>query len=162
MTLDVPVDVGRSQALLPSIPAAPILAANLCEVTSAPGRQVASMIRPTFLRTLASELSVVAKATSLAETNPSLTSKSEFRIVPLSFLQNLQLTRAFTSQWFTRREIRCISPKRRFKWDTVLQSSPPPENPYHNSGGNLVRKMMLIVSTAVPAKRGQNLLLEEL
>jgi hypothetical protein len=53
---------------------------------SAPGRQAASLIQTTHLRALASELSVVAKATSLAETNPALSSTSEYAAVTVAFV----------------------------------------------------------------------------
>jgi hypothetical protein len=74
--LDVPKFDNRNK-ILPQKPAFPLLEKIISELNSAPGRQAASMIRTTHLRSLEAQLSAVATATSLAETNPSMAVSSE-------------------------------------------------------------------------------------
>jgi hypothetical protein len=71
LDLDVPM-VDKSNGILPRSVVFPLLQRNLCELYSAPGRQAASMLRRTHLRSLEAPLSAIATATSLAECNPSM------------------------------------------------------------------------------------------
>ena len=73
LRLDVP-EQNRSGQILPCAPSFPVFNSNLAELCSAPGRQSAAFSRTSQLRCLASNLSAVATATSLAETNPSVSS----------------------------------------------------------------------------------------
>jgi hypothetical protein len=75
LILDVPKE--SSTTLLPRAELPPLVQRNLSELHSAPGRQAASLIRTTHLRSLAAPLSAVATATSLAETNPSVAVSSD-------------------------------------------------------------------------------------
>ena len=70
LVLDVPEEGPRT--ILPCVPLSSLVQRNLSEIHSAPGRQAAALIRTTDLRSLASPLSAVATATSLAEANPSI------------------------------------------------------------------------------------------
>jgi hypothetical protein len=67
----------RSKTLLPRAEPSDLVQRNLSELHSAPGRQAASLIRTTHLRSLAFPLSAVATATSLAETNPAVAVSSD-------------------------------------------------------------------------------------
>jgi hypothetical protein len=62
----------QGDMILPCPPRQPLVQYNLSELYSAPGRQAASMINSTHLRSLESSLSAVATATSLAETDPAM------------------------------------------------------------------------------------------
>lgn len=75
LNLDVPSRETDSSRILPCSPAFPVLSKNLAELNSAPGRQAAAFNRTSHLRCLESNLSAVATATSLAETNPSVSSE---------------------------------------------------------------------------------------
>jgi hypothetical protein len=75
LVLDVPKEM--STTVLPRAEPSSVVQRNLSELHSAPGRQAASLIRTTHLRSLASSLSAVATATSLAETNPSVAVSSD-------------------------------------------------------------------------------------
>ena len=77
--LDVP-KVNNKNNILPRTPVYPLVGKNLSELNSAPGRQAASMIRTTHLRSLEAQLSAVSTATSLAETNPSMAISSEGKL----------------------------------------------------------------------------------
>jgi hypothetical protein len=74
LVLDVPKNENGSSRILPCAPSFPVLSKNLAELSSAPGRQAAAFSRSSQLRCLASNLSAVATATSLAETDPSASS----------------------------------------------------------------------------------------
>ncbi|CAB9501781.1 Catalyzes the transfer of the gamma-phosphate of ATP to D-galactose to form alpha-D-galactose-1-phosphate (Gal-1-P) (By similarity) [Seminavis robusta] len=74
LRLDAPKEEKTSH-ILPCAPSFPIFSKNLAEMTSTPGRQAAAFSRTSHLRSLASQLSSVATATSLAETNPSAPSE---------------------------------------------------------------------------------------
>lgn len=69
--------VGKSDGILPRSAAFPLIQRNLSELYSAPGRQAASMLRQTHLRSLEYQLSAIATATSLAEFNPSMAVSSK-------------------------------------------------------------------------------------
>jgi hypothetical protein len=56
-----------SSRILPCFPSFPLLEKNLSEIASAPGRQAASFLKPSHFRCLASPLSTVGVASSLAE-----------------------------------------------------------------------------------------------
>lgn len=62
----------QGDMILPCPPRQPLVQYTLSELYSAPGRQAASMINSTHLRSLESSLSAVATATSLAETDPAM------------------------------------------------------------------------------------------
>ncbi|KAG7367270.1 hypothetical protein IV203_029941 [Nitzschia inconspicua] len=64
-----------ADVILPRAAVYPLVQRNLSELCSAPGRQAASMLRCTHLRSLENPLSAIGTATSLAETNPSMTVK---------------------------------------------------------------------------------------
>jgi hypothetical protein len=83
LVLDVPKE--SSSTLLPRAELPPLVQKNLSELHSAPGRQAASLIRTTHLRSLAAPLSAVATATSLAETNPSVAVSSDGTLPYKSF-----------------------------------------------------------------------------
>jgi hypothetical protein len=70
--VDLSVPKKATDSILPCPPSFHLLHRNICEISSAPGRQAASMICDTDLRCLTSHLSAVATATSLAETDPSV------------------------------------------------------------------------------------------
>lgn len=70
LVLDAPTP--RASTILPCAEAPALVQKNLSELHSAPGLQAAALIKTTHLRSLASPLSAVATATSLAETNPSV------------------------------------------------------------------------------------------
>ena len=70
LVLDVPKE--SHNHLLPRPFVAPFVASNLSEILSAPGRQAASLIRTTHLRSLAAPLSAISTVTSLSETNPAV------------------------------------------------------------------------------------------
>jgi hypothetical protein len=72
LVLDVPQKPTSHQSILPCAPSFPVLEKNLSDICSAPGRQAASMIRTSYLRSLASPLSSFAIASSPAEINASL------------------------------------------------------------------------------------------
>lgn len=67
----------RSHMILPCAKSFPVLESNLSEIASAPGRQAASLIRPSHFSCLASPLSTFAVASSPAESNTSLTNIRE-------------------------------------------------------------------------------------
>ena len=71
MVLDVE-QPSPGDSILPCPPRQPLVQLNLSELYSAPGRQAASMINSTHLRSLELPLSAVATATSLAETDPAM------------------------------------------------------------------------------------------
>lgn len=79
LRLDVPKEEKKPR-ILPCAPSFPVFESSLAELSSAPGRQAAAFSRPSHLRCLASNLSAVATATSLAETNPSAPSEGEFSL----------------------------------------------------------------------------------
>lgn len=71
INLDVPEDERHgSRSLLPRVPVSSVLQKNHSEMCSAPGRQVASLIKTTHLQALNTPLSAAAQAISLAETRP--------------------------------------------------------------------------------------------
>jgi hypothetical protein len=70
LELHVPKPI--TQSILPRAEVPPLVQRNLSEIHSAPGRQAASLLRTTHLKALATPLSAVAIATSLAETNPAV------------------------------------------------------------------------------------------
>lgn len=104
LRLDVPKTT-RSNGILPCAPAFPVFNKNLAELCSAPGRQAASFSRTSHLRCLASNLSAVATATSLAETNPSVSpdGKSCTPVTQLSQSHSFYLARfeTYTPLCFT-------------------------------------------------------------
>ena len=73
--VDLSVPKQKTGTLLPCPPSFPLLERNICEMSSAPGRQAASLIRDADLRCLTSHISAVATATSLAETDPSVAAR---------------------------------------------------------------------------------------
>jgi hypothetical protein len=83
LDLDVPT-TKTCDEILPRSAIYPVLQRNLCELYSAPGRQAASMLRSTHLRSLESPLSAIATATSLAEFNPSMLDSSNGRYLDFS------------------------------------------------------------------------------
>lgn len=76
LDLSVPKEAKPASRILPVIPQFPVFTKNLCEISSAPGRQAASILSASHLRALTSPLSAVAQAISLAETTPAI-SKTE-------------------------------------------------------------------------------------
>ena len=75
LLLDVDTGTTQSDRLLPCPPRQSLVQYNLSELHSAPGRQAASMINSTHLRSLETSLSAVATATSLAETDAAMASR---------------------------------------------------------------------------------------
>jgi hypothetical protein len=71
-------DKERQQMILPCAKSYPVLETNLSEIASAPGRQAASLLRPSHFSCLASPLSAFAVASSPAESNTSLVSTRKF------------------------------------------------------------------------------------
>ena len=78
LVLDVPQETERGQSILPCASSFPVLERNLSEISSAPGRQAASMVRTSYLRCLASPLSTFSIVSAPAETNASLSLGSKF------------------------------------------------------------------------------------
>lgn len=78
LDLNVPKNDHRPSAILPCAPSFPVLQNSHSEFCSAPGRQAASMIKEPHLRSLTAPLSAAAQAISLAETNPSVLSASNY------------------------------------------------------------------------------------
>ena len=72
LALGVNKEVILGDRILPCPPRQQLVQYNLSELYSAPGRQAASMINSTHLRSLETPLSAVATATSLAETDPAM------------------------------------------------------------------------------------------
>lgn len=72
------LDEERRKMILPCANPYPVLATNLSEIASAPGRQAASLLRSSHFGCLASPLSTFAVASSPAETNTSLTNTREY------------------------------------------------------------------------------------
>jgi len=77
LKLDMHEEEGPNDRILPCPPRQPLVQYNLSELYSAPGRQAASMINSTHLRSLETPLSAVATATSLSETDPAMAKSSD-------------------------------------------------------------------------------------
>ena len=78
MKLDVNKEEG--DRILPCPFRQPLVQYNLSELYSAPGRQAASMINSTHLRSLETPLSAVATATSLSETDPAMAKSADRKL----------------------------------------------------------------------------------
>ena len=77
MKLDVEKNDCMGDRILPCPPKQPLVQYTLSELYSAPGRQAASMINSTHLRSLETPLSAVATATSLSETDPAMAKSAD-------------------------------------------------------------------------------------
>jgi len=77
LKLGVNEEDDQGDRILPCPAPQPLVQYNLSELYSAPGRQAASMINSTHLRSLETPLSAVATATSLAETDPAMANPAD-------------------------------------------------------------------------------------
>lgn len=91
LNLNVP-KTDETAGILPRSPSFPLLQENLSELCSAPGRQAASLVRSTHLRSLEVPLSAIGTATSLAETNPSMIAKGMFHYFNNNAIKGTRLT----------------------------------------------------------------------
>jgi hypothetical protein len=76
--LEVPEQCLPSGSILPCRSTFPILEKNLSEIASAPGRQAASLLRPSHFQCLSLPLSAVAVASSFAENCATKTQRSKY------------------------------------------------------------------------------------
>jgi len=67
INLDIPRNTVSESSILPCFPTFPVFEKNLSEISSAPGRQAASLLRTSHFRCFSSPLSAVAVASSPAE-----------------------------------------------------------------------------------------------
>mmetsp|Transcript_30119 Transcript_30119/g.45918 ORF Transcript_30119/g.45918 Transcript_30119/m.45918 type:complete len:1314 (+) Transcript_30119:68-4009(+) len=68
----------RSRNILPCAPAFPLLRRNQAGISSTPGRQAAAFLNSSHTKSLSAPLSTVARAISLAETNPLVNGQAEY------------------------------------------------------------------------------------
>lgn len=115
INLEVPDESGASGSLLPRVPVSSIMQKNHSEFSSAPGRQVASLMKTTHLQSLSTPLSATGQAISLAETSP-VANGSKWQYVAswnmvfcstLTLDVILPLFSPFNSQAFGKRPVQC-------------------------------------------------------